>query len=1017
MTLSDISIRNPVFAWMLMAALILFGGIGFSQMGVSEMPDVDFPVITVQLSLEGAAPEVMENDVVDVVEDAVISVEGIREINSTSRLGDATVTIEFDLDRDIDVALQEVQTKVAQAQRRLPVEMDPPVITKSNPEDHPIMWIGLSGSKPARELMIYARDRLRDAFQTVPGVGGIFLGGYLEPNLRVWLDQEKLAAYELTVDDVIAAIEREHVEMPAGYIETPEKELNVRAMGEAATPEEFEKILILHRNGAPIHRPIMLGQVATVEKGLSDFRRISRVMGETAVGLGIRKQRGANSVEVAQEVRRRLADLQKTLPAGLKLDVNFDSTQFIEESIGELKFTLILSSLLTGVVCWLFLGSLTSTLNILLAIPTSIIGTFLALYFSGFTLNTFTLLGLILSIGIVVDDAIMVLENIVRHQEAGEERVSAALRGARQITFAAVASTLGIAAIFLPVAFMKGIIGKFFFQFGVTISVAVFLSLLEALTLTPMRCSQFVSSGERISRMGKAVDNLFEKLKERYRGLLEICLRNRWKAITASFLFFFVSLGSLQLLRKEFVPPQDESMFLVRLQTPVGSSLAFTDSLFRQAEAIVMGRPEVRRYFAAVGGFGGGEVNSGIVFITLKPKNERELSQQELMEIMRKEFNAIPDLKAFVQDLSIQGFAARRGYPVEFTVQGPDWETLIEYSQKFKKKMEENPIFTDVDTDYQSDMPEVRILPDRIRASERGVSVETIARTINAAIGGMRVGKFTEGGRRNDIRIRLQDEQRSRIEDIQSLTVRNNRGELIPLSEVTTIVQKPSLLTITRKNRERAVALFANIATGRSLTDALKEVSEFQKELPEGYRLVFGGTTSTFRESFESLIFALWLGVIVAYMILASQFNSFLHPFTVLLALPFSISGAFLALLVGGQSINIYSMIGLILLMGIVKKNSILLVDFTNQLRREGKNVHEALLQACPIRLRPILMTSFSTVAAALPPALGVGPGAETRIPMAIAVIGGVFVSTFLTLLVVPAAYSLLTRLERPPTK
>lgn len=1012
MTLSDISIRNPVFAWMLMAALILFGWIGFSQMGVSEMPDVDFPVLTVQLSLEGAAPEVMESDVVDIVEDAVTAVEGIREINSTSRLGDATVTIEFDLDRDIDVALQEVQTKVAQAQRRLPDEMDPPVITKSNPEDHPILWIGLSGNKPTRDLMIYARDRLRDAFQTIPGVGGIFLGGYLEPNLRIWLDSKKLAEYELTVDDVIAAIEREHVEMPAGYLETPEKEFNVRALGEATTPEEFEKILILHRGGTPIYQPIMLGQTATVEKGLSDFRRISRVMGETAVGIGIRKQRGANAVEVAQEVRRRVQEIQKILPEGLRLDINFDSTQFIEESMGELKFTLILSALLTGLVCWLFLGSLTSTLNILLAIPTSIIGTFLVLYFNGFTLNTFTLLGLILSIGIVVDDAIMVLENIVRHQEAGEERVTAALKGARQITFAALASTFGIAAIFIPVAFMKGIIGKFFFQFGVTISVAVFLSLLEALTLTPMRCSQFVSSGDRMSRFGAAIDELFEKLKGHYRRILTLCLENRWKVILASLLFFLLSLSSLQFLRKEFVPPQDESMFLVRLQTPVGSSLALTNNSFRKAEAFVMARPEIKRYFAAVGGFGGGEVNTGILFITLKPKNERKLSQQELMEIVRKEFNSIPDVKAFVQDLSIQGFSARRGFPVEFTVQGPDWEKLIESSQKLREKMETNPVFTDVDTDYQSDMPEVRILPDRIRASERGVSIATIARTINAAIGGMRVGKFTEGGRRNDIRIRLKDEQRSRIEDIQSLFVRNNRGELIPLSEVTTIVQKPSLMTITRKNRERAVALFANVAQDRSLTDALKDVSEFQKELPEGYRIVFGGTTSTFRESFESLIFALWLGVIVAYMILASQFNSFLHPFTVLLALPFSISGAFLALLVGGQSMNIYSMIGLILLMGIVKKNSILLVDFTNQLRREGKSVHEALLHACPLRLRPILMTSFSTLAAALPPALGVGPGAETRIPMAIAVIGGLFVSTFLTLLVVPTAYSLLSRLE-----
>ena len=1016
MTLSDISIRNPVFAWMLMAALILFGWIGFSRMGVSEMPDVDFPVLTVHLSLEGAAPEVMETDVVDIVEDAVTSIQGIREISSSSRQGLATVSIEFDLGRDIDVALQEVQTKLTQAQLRLPNDMDPPVVTKSNPEDNPILWVGVSGKRSLRELMVYTRDHLKDKFQTIQGVGEVFLGGFLEPNLRIWLDAEKLVQYELTVDDVIDAIEREHVEMPAGTIETKDKEFNVRALGEAPTSEEFGNIIILRRGGSPIYRPIYLREIAKVEEGLSDVRRLSRVMGETAIGLGIRKQRGANAVEVARLVRQRLDEVKKILPEGIQVGVNFDSTQFIEESIGELKFTLVLSALFTGVVCWLFLGSFRATFNILLAIPTSIIGTFLILYFSGFTLNNFTLLGLVLAIGIVVDDAIMVLENIVRHQEKGQDKVLAALTGAREITFAAIAATLAIVAIFLPVAFMKGIIGKFFFQFGVTISVAVLLSLLEALTLTPMRCSQFVSVGERTSRIELATARLFHSLTEWYRQILTVCLAHRWKVVLISILIFALSLLSLKFLRKEFVPSQDESMLMVRIQTPVGSSLPFTDDRFRRAEEFLMGRPaEVRRYFAAIGGFGGGEANTGILFVTLKPRNERKMTQQEFMEVVRKEFNKIPDVKAIVQDLSIQGFTAKRGFPVEFNIQGPEWGKLIEYSQKIGEKMEANPIFTDVDTDYQTDMPEVRVLPDRSRAAERGVSVETIAQTIRAAVGGIRAGKFTEGGRRNDVRIRLQESDRTRAEDIQKLYVRNFQGELIPLKEVTTLAEKPTLLTITRRNRERSVGLFANVAVGRSQAEALDIVKKLGSEgLPEGYRVEFSGSAETFKESFQSLIFALWLGIIVSYMILASQFNSFLHPFTVLLALPFSISGAFLALLVAGESLNIYSMIGLILLMGIVKKNSILLVDFTNKIRKGGKNVHDALLEACPMRLRPILMTSIATLAAAIPPALGVGPGAETRIPMAVAVIGGVFLSTLLTLLVVPAAYSLLSRLERP---
>ncbi|MBI1910121.1 MAG: efflux RND transporter permease subunit [Deltaproteobacteria bacterium] len=1033
MTLSEISIRNPVFAWMLMAALILFGGIGFSRMGVSEMPDVDFPVITIHLSLEGAAPEVMETDVVDIVEDAVTSIQGIREITSSCRQGIATVSVEFELGRNIDAALQEVQTKIAQVQRRLPNEIDPPTVTKTNPEDNPIIWLALSGERPIRELMEYTRNSLKDQFQTVSGVGEVFLGGFLEPNLRVWLDAGKLAEKELTVDDVLAAIEREHVEMPAGRIETTDKEYNIRTLGEAPTAEEFSRLVISQRGGQPVYKTILLKEVAAVEEGLNDVRRVSRVNGQTAIGLGVRKQRGANAVEVAENVTKKVKEIQSQLPQGLHLDINFNSTRFIKESIGELKFTLLLSALLTALVCWLFLGSFSSTFNILLAIPTSVIGTFLVLYFAGFTLNNFTLLGLVLAIGIVVDDAIMVLENIYRHQEerkggspkgipSKENKIAAAITGSRQITFAAIAATLAIIAIFLPVAFMKGVIGKFFFQFGVTLSVAVSLSLLEALTLTPMRCSQFVSTGRRTTRLGKEVDRFIEKLAPLYRRLLGKTLQHRGKVVIASALFFVLSLGSLKFLKKEFVPAQDQSMFLVSLQTPVGSSLSFTDSRFRQAEAFLTSRPEVKRYYAAVGGFGGSEVNSGVIFITLKPKGERKLSQQKFMDLVRKELNNIPDTKAFIQDLSMRGMTAKRGFPVEFNIQGPDWEKLVDLSQKIEEKMKANTLFVDVDTDYQTDMPEVRIIPDREKAAARGVSVRNIARTINVAFGGVQAGKFIENGRRNDVRVRLKEEDRVRSGDIQSLFVRNNHGELIPLSEVTTLSEKPTLLKITRTNRERSVGLMANVAKGgspkgASQAEALKAASRIASEiLPEGYRVVFSGSAQTFKESFTSLTFALWLGILVAYMILASQFNSFLHPFTVLLALPFSVSGAFIALLVGWQSLNIYSMIGLILLMGIAKKNSILLVDFTNQMRRQGKPLQEALMTACPVRLRPILMTSVSTIAAAIPPALALGPGSETRIPMAIAVIGGVLVSTGLTLFVVPATYSLLARFERTKT-
>jgi len=1021
MTLSDVSIKNPVFAWMLMAALIVFGGISFQRMGVSQMPDVEFPNVSVSLSWEGAAPEVMESDVVDVVEDALTSIQGIRNMSSSTRQGQASVTIEFDLDRDIDIAVQEVQTKIAQAQQRLPRELDPPIVIKLNPQDNPIMWLGVSGDRPVRELMEYVQDHLKDQFQTISGVGEIFLGGFVERNLRVWIDAQKLEAYQLTVEDIIGAIEREHAEMPAGRIETSQQEFNVRAMGEAASVEEFGNIIITRRAGKPVYRPIYLKEVATIEDGLADRRRIARIMGKPAIGMGIKKQRGANEVEVAHRIKQRMAEVRSQLPEGIELGINFDRTHFIEESINELTFTLILSAILTSIVCWLFLGSWSATLNILLAIPTSIVGSFICLYFFGFTLNTFTLLGLSLAIGIVVDDAIMVLENIVRYREQGVEQVEAARLGARQITLAALAATLAVIAIFLPVAFMSGIIGQFFFQFGVTISVAVALSLLEALTLAPMRCAQFLRVGERQTRMGAWVDTQFHRLSQVYFRLLERALDRRALVLGGSAALFAASLVLMPFLRKEFVPPQDQSMFLARLQTPVGSSIEFTSERFKIAEAFAMSRPEVQRYFGSIGGFGGGEVNTGVLFVTflpprkrpVVPPNKKPLTQLELMALFRKELNAIPDVRASIQDLSLSGFSAQRGFPIELTVRGPEWDKLAEISTALEQRMAQSPLMVDVDTDYLTGVPEIRVRPDRQKAADRGVSIETIGRMINAAIGGERVGKYTRGGRRYDIRVRLVPSQRTKAEDIQKLWVWNNQGELVQLKDVVDISEKPALLTITRQDRERAISLFANVAPGKSQADALADVQRLAKDVvPEGYRAVFGGSTQTFKESFQSLLFALLLGILVSYMVLASQYNSYLHPVTILLALPFSISGALVALWMGRQSLNIYSFIGIILLMGIVKKNSILLVDFTNQLREQGRPMHQALLQACPIRLRPILMTSLSTIAAAVPPALAFGPGAETRIPMAVAVIGGVTISTLLTLFVVPCAYSVFAKFE-----
>lgn len=1006
-----------------MIGILAFGWIGYSNLGVSQLPDIDFPVLTVTITWENSAPEVMETEVTDIVEDAVMSVEGIKEVTSVSMQGQAQITLEFNLSRNIDVALEEVQTKIAQAQKNLPQDIDPPVVTKTNPEDQPIMWLALSGDLPFNELCRYINDTLKDDLSIVSGVGNILLGGYADPNLRIWLDAKKMQDEMLTVEDVLNTITAQHADIPAGYIDTGPKEVNVRVYGEAQTPQQFANIVIPERiREGPIWKNLRISDIGNVEDGLADLRRISRTLGKRAVGLGIVKQRGTNAVAVADAVKKRIEELKDSLPPGMHITVVFDITRFIRASVSELEFNLMLSVILTSIVCFFFLGSWSATVNVLLSIPTSIMGTFLIIYFAGFTINTFTMLGLSLIIGIIVDDAIMVLENIARYQEQGLGRIDAAITGAREITFAAIAASIAILAIFVAVVFMQGIVGKFFFQYGITISVAVLFSLLEALTITPMRCSQFLRVGHT-TKLGKTVDDLMSWLKAAYHSSLAFFLDHRKAVLIIASIFFLSSLGLTGVLKKEFLPSQDQSRFLVRVTLPLGTSLDETDRVFKLMEDFLMKRPELENYYCAIGGFAGGQVNTGFLFITMKAKNMRPLlnghreTQLEFMQIVRKALGTFPEVqRVAVQDLSLVGFTAQRGFPIEFTVRGPEWDKLGPYSDEIMKEMAASGLMTDIDTDYQPGMPELQIYPDREKAADRGVSILSIATTIDAMIGGVRLGKFTSHGKRYDIRVRLAEADRSSTTDIKKIWVRNDHGEVVPLSEVVTTKLKPALFSITRKNRERAITIYANPAPGHSQEEALDAVQKIGKRvLAADYRVVFSGGSQAFKESFQSLIFALLLGIFVAYMVLGTQFNSFLHPLTVLLALPFSITGAFLALFLGHNSLNLYSMIGLILLMGIVKKNSILLVDFTNVRRAQGMDVRQALLEACPIRLRPILMTSIAIIVAAIPEALAIGPGSETMVPMAIAIVGGVALSTVLTLFVVPCAYETFSQFQRHP--
>lgn len=1048
MSLAKISIERPVFAWMLFAAALLFGGIGFSRLGQSQLPDVDQPVVNVKFDYPGADPNEMENDVIDIAEESLLTVEGVKKISSTSSQGSGSITLEFGIEKDIAEAVTDVNAKLNSIRRKLPDDLQDWSVNKTNPEDQPIIWLAATAppGAPPKDLMLLVRDTLKDEFQTVPGVGEISLGGFVDRNLRIWIDSSRLQRLQLAADDILNTVDREHLQIPAGRIEGSKTELGVRFLGEAPTVQAFGELPITSRGGAPVYNRLRLKDATRIEDGLDDVRRISRFNGHPAVGIGIRKIRGSNAVEVGRAVKAKLAEARAALPKGYDLQISVDNTEFVEEAVHELEQTLVLAALLTALVCWFFLGSWSSTMNVLLSIPFSIIGTFAVLYFFHFTLNTFTLLALSLAVGVVVDDAIMVLENMMRHKEMGKPRRQAALDGATEISFAAMAATFSIIAIFLPVAFMDGVIGRYFFQFGITITAAALFSLVEALTLTPMRSSLFMEEQVHGAKQ-RWFDKVMEGWTRSYARSVAWALRHRWLIVALSVLVFGLGLLGMNHLKKELLPPQDQSRLLVRMSLPTGTALEVTDDATKRVEAWMASRSEVEKYYTAVGGFGGDDVSSSIMFVSLKKPSERpvveellpkpgappptkgkmpemikvkrRLSQADFAIVARRELAKLePTLRVSIQDLSLRGFSTGRGYPVEISVEGANWDTLVDSSQKLTDAMREDPRLTDVDSDYTSGQQEIQVIPQRDAASRRGVDMQALGTVLNALLGGTVAGKFSQDGRRNDVRVRLEGYERDKPEDILKLKVRNNRGELVGMNELVKLEKHPSLKSIQRLNRQRSITVYANAAPGTSGDQAVAiAMAMASKVLPNGYHAKASGSSEASKDANRQLLGALFLGVMVAYMILASQFDSFIHPISVLIPMFFSFSGAIAGLMLFGQSLNLYSFIGLILLMGLVKKNSILLVDVTNQHRAQGMDPSAALLAACPLRLRPILMTSFATIAGAVPAAASLGAGAETLRPMGISIIFGMLLATFLTLFVVPAIYSLLTGWESAPRK
>ncbi len=1048
MWFADTSIKRPVFATMVILFLLVLGIVSYPRIGVDLFPKVDFPIVNITTTLKGASPEIMDIDVTDKIEESINTINGVKTITSTSTEGVSTVTVEFVLERDIELAVQDVREKIAAMRSKLPRDINEPVIEKVDPDATPVMWLALTGEKSVRDLSTYADEILKEQLQKINGVGAIRLGGLQLRQVRVWLDADRLRAYQLTAHDVLQALQRENVELPSGRIESATKEYSVKIKGEFLKVQDFNDLIIGYFNGAPVR----LRQVGRAEDGMEEKRSIARFNGVTAVGLGIQKQSGTNTVEVIDRIKKELVNIREILPPGVRLEISFDQSDFIKLSINEVQRHLIYGGFFATIAVLLFLKNIRVTLISALAIPTSIISTFAIMNAFDFTFNNMTMLGLSLCIGILIDDAIIVIENIYRHMEEGMKPQEAASFATSEIGLAVMATTFAIVAIFLPVAFMKGIIGRFFMQFALTVVFAVLVSLFVSFTLTPMLASRYLKShetrvGSRESnppsppfgkggmggfKQGKAegipnsrvkslssrfsdfLEKGYQKIEEIYRSLLKIALNHRGVVvITATFIFLF-SIFMTRFIGKEFVPPEDQSRFVVRLEAPIDYSVDEVNSMFKQAEDYVRSIPEVQTVFYAQGFGLSREVNKGGMFIGLKPKRERKNSQEALMAEVRKKFTQIPGLQGTAEMVSLIGGGLRR-VPIQYSIRGRNLKDLEKYTQEIVRKFSQLPGIVDVDTTLEAGKPEVRVFIERDKAADLGVDVATVAEAVNFLISGeVDVTKFkdTTKGRRYDVRARLFPKDRSNPEDIGKLYVRSKDGRLIELSNIVKVQEAGGPGIINRVDRQRAITLFANLEN-KTLGQAKAELNSLSaKVLPPNYSGAYKGEAEIMEESFVYLVFALVLGIIIAYMVLASQFESFIHPFTILLSMPLSFIGAFGGLFITGKTINIFSLIGVILLMGLVKKNAILLVDYTNTLRARGMGRQEAILTAGPVRLRPILMTTFAMIFGMMPIAIGIGEGAETRSPMAIATIGGLLTSLFLTLVVVPAAYDLLDDLQ-----
>ena len=1012
MTISDICIKRPVFTWVLVAMPVVLGIVSYRSLGVDLFPDVDFPVCTVTTTLPGASVQEMETSVTKPIENIINTVSGIDELRSTTSEGISVVTVQFQLSKNGNVGTQEVRDKINLILTDLPDGTDPPIVEKFDTGSTPVMTLAVSGRRDFREVTELARKKIKERLETVNGVGAISLAGGRIRAMNVVVDAHKLAAYNLSIEDVRMALIRENLEVPGGRIDQGARELVLRTLGRLSTAAEFNAMIVANRN----HHPVRLRDIGHVEDSFEEPRTLARLDGVSAVSLVIQKQSGTNTVKVVDDLRERLAELKPTLPADIETVIIRDQSRFIRKSIEEVQFHLLLAGVLVSATILLFIRDWRTTVIATLAIPTSIIPTFLFMYYMGFTLNNITMLGLILAIGIVIDDAVVVHENIFRHmEEDGMDGMEAARVGTREIALAVMATSLSLVVIFLPIAFMGGIVGRFFSSFGLTVAFAVMMSLFVSFTLTPMLCSRFLklepSHGQAKSKSGF----IYRAIDRSYAGVLRGALRFKPLVVVLTILVVISTVPIGRIMGFTLIPRDDQSEYEVRIRTPEGYSLERTAKLFAEIEGRLKKLPGTIHIFSTIGQTSGGriikgegDVTNGTIYVRMTDLGDRKFTQYVVQQAARDFLTEYPDLRVSVNDVSPFQSGAR---PQTFQINlaGPDLKELDKYANQLIAKLKEQPGIVDLDTTMSLRKPEVQVVVNRETASDLGVPVQVVADSLRVLVGGMPVAKFRDGSEQYDVWLRARRDERASTSDLKDLTLPSPRAGLVKLANFAKLREENGPTEIERLSRERIVTVLGNpetIPLGEAVSRAQTIIADMH--MAPGYSYILSGQAKTMAETGYYFVVAFVLSVTFMFMILAAQFESWMQPISILMALPVTVPFGLLSLVLFKSPMDLYGMFGLFMLVGIVKKNGILQVDATNQLRAKGMPRHEAIMEANATRLRPILMTTVMLVAAMIPIALGRGPGAGSRASMAKVIIGGQALSLVLALIVTPVFYALL---------